>query len=59
MNARAKSYIAIALGMVIAVADVVWTYQSYYDVFWLALGIVILVADIAWIAIDYLLMSGK
>jgi hypothetical protein len=47
-----KSEIAIFMGLVIAVADIYWTYTSYFYVPWLVLGIVILAADIAWIALD-------
>lgn len=53
MKGNLKSWMAMLMGAIIAIADIVWTYQSYYDTFWLALGIVILVADIVWIAIDY------
>ncbi|MGI0100876.1 MAG: hypothetical protein ACREBH_04140 [Candidatus Micrarchaeaceae archaeon] len=54
-----KSYIAILLGIVIAIADIWWTYTSYFDIVWLILGIVILVADVIWIYIDYDLMTAK
>lgn len=58
MKPQTLSYIALFLGAIIAVADVIWTVQSYYDTFWLALGIIIFIADIAWIYIDYDLMKG-
>ncbi|MGD0510977.1 MAG: hypothetical protein ABSA33_04005 [Candidatus Micrarchaeaceae archaeon] len=45
------------MGVIILVADLIWTYQSAYDAFWLALGIVILVADIVWLYIDYSFMK--
>lgn len=59
MAANTKSIVAIALGVVILVADVYWTYTSYYDTLWLALGLLILVADAAWMYIDYDLMRGR
>jgi hypothetical protein len=57
MNNLTKSYIAILMGVIIAIADIIWTYQSYYDITWLVLGIIILVADVIWIYIDYALMN--
>ena len=48
-----KPSLAIAMGIVILVADVYWTYTSYYYTVWLALGIIILIADIVWIYLDY------
>lgn len=57
MNSMTKSYAAILMGVIIAIADVIWTYQSYYDITWLVLGIVIFVADMIWIYIDYSLMT--
>ncbi len=57
MNNRTKSYMAILLGIIIAIADIIWTYQSYYDVTWLVLGIIIFVADIIWLYIDYSFMA--
>lgn len=50
---------AIAMGVIIGIADIIWTYQSAYDAFWLALGIIILVADVIWIAIDLKFMLKK
>ena len=43
------------MGLVILIADIYWTYTSYYDMVWLALGAIILVADIVWIYIDYVM----
>jgi hypothetical protein len=57
MNGRIKSWLAMLMGVIILVADLIWTYQSAYDAFWLALGIVILVADIVWLYIDYSFMK--
>lgn len=48
-----KPSLAIVMGIIILVADIYWTYTSYYDTIWLALGIIILVADIIWIYLDY------
>lgn len=53
MNRKLKSNIAIAMGIIILVADIYWTYTSYYSILWLALGVIILVADIIWIYLDY------
>ena len=58
MNNNMKSYIAILMGVVIAIADILWLIQSTYDLYWVALGIVIFVADIIWIYIDYSFMAG-
>jgi hypothetical protein len=44
---------AIVMGIVILVADVYWTYTSYYDMVWLLLGIIIFLADLVWIYLDY------
>ena len=52
-----KSQIAILMGIIIAVADLYWTYTSYTDVVWLGLGVVIFVADVVWLAIDFNLMA--
>jgi hypothetical protein len=48
-----KSQLAILMGLIIAVADVYWTYTSYTDVVWLGLGVVIFVADVVWLVIDF------
>jgi hypothetical protein len=52
-----KSRIAIMMGIIIAVADVYWTYTSYTDVVWLGLGVIIFVADLVWLTIDSNLME--
>lgn len=59
MKGNMKSWIAILMGIIILVADLFWTYQSYYDITWLALGIVIALADIIWLVVDWSLMSGR
>jgi hypothetical protein len=57
MKGNIKSWIAIFMGIVILIADLYWTYTSYYDALWLALGLVIFVADVIWIYIDYSFMK--
>ncbi len=57
MKSSVKSWLAILMGIVILVADLYWTYTSYFDATWLALGIVIAVADVAWLLIDWSLMK--
>lgn len=57
MNARIQSYLAILMGVIIAIADLLWLQQSLYDPYWVALGVIIFVADIIWIVIDYNLMT--
>jgi len=57
MKALTKSYLAILMGIIIAIADIIWTYQSYYDITWLVLGIIIFIADVIWIYLDYDLMT--
>ena len=48
-----RKTIAVAMGVIIGVADIIWTYQSYYDTFWLALGIIILLADLVWLYLEF------
>jgi len=55
-NNMMKSQIGLLMGMIIAVADLYWTYTSYPDSLWLALGAIIFVADIVWLAMDSGLM---
>jgi hypothetical protein len=57
VKGNVKSWIAIVMGIVILVADIIWTYQSTFDTLWLALGIIIFIADIIWLLIDYDLMK--
>ena len=57
MKNEAKSKLAILMGIVILIADLYWTYTSYYDAVWLALGIIIFIADIIWLYLDYDLMK--
>ena len=57
MNGKVKSYIAILMGIIIAVADLIWLAQSTYVPFWVALGIIIFLADVIWLYIDYSFMA--
>ena len=59
MKAKAKSWLAILMGIIILVADIYWTYTSSYDTTWLALGIVIFIADMVWLLADWSLMKGQ
>jgi hypothetical protein len=53
MKSNTRSNISILMGILIAIADIYWTWTSYYDSTWLALGIIILIADIIWLYIDW------
>ena len=52
MGSMMKSNISIVMGIIIGLADIYWTYTSYFDTLWLALGIIIFIADIVWLWID-------
>ncbi len=52
MDGKTRHNVAIAMGIVIAVADLYWTYTSAYDALWLALGVIIFLADIIWLYVD-------
>ena len=54
-----KSIVAIAMGIIIILADIYWLIvgNSYQYLPWLVAGIVIFVASIIWIYIDYDLMK--
>jgi hypothetical protein len=52
-----KSQIGLLMGVIIAIADLYWTYTSYPDSLWLALGAIIFVADLVWLAMDIGLMK--
>jgi hypothetical protein len=56
--ANMKSVIAIAMGVVIILADIAWLIidGSYTYTPWLVLGIVILLASLIWLAMDFSLM---
>ena len=58
MNKGTKSNIAILMGLIIAIADIYWTYTSYNVPIWLWLGIIIFIADIVWLWADISLMKG-
>jgi len=59
VDSKLKSYLAIAMGIVILLADVYWLVvgSSYTYPPWLAAGIIIFVADLAWLWVDYDLMK--
>jgi hypothetical protein len=44
------------MGVIIAIADLYWTYTSYPDSLWLTLGAIIFIADLVWLALDFNLM---
>lgn len=50
--ADAKGAIAVAMGVIIGLLDIYWTYTSYFNATWLAIGIVIFVADLVWLWVD-------
>ena len=52
-----KSYLAILLGVIIAILDLWWTYASIGYQPWETVGIVIFVATVIWIYLDYSLMK--
>jgi hypothetical protein len=58
MKAALKSWLAILMGVIIAVVDIIWIYQSTGVPIWVEEGIIILVADVIWIYLDYSLMKG-
>jgi len=59
MHQKAKSSIAILMGIVILASDVAWLLigASYTYAPWLAMGIVIFVASLAWLVVDFSLMK--
>ena len=58
MKSSMRSWLAIIMGVIIAIADIVWIYQSWPVPVWIAEGVIILVADIVWIFLDYSLMKN-
>ena len=58
VDSKSKSYLAIAMGIVILLADIYWLAvgNSYAYPPWLAAGIIIFVADLLWLWVDYDLM---
>ncbi len=52
MTGGTRRNLALLMGLIIIVADLYWTYTSYFDPLWLALGVVILVASVLWIVVD-------
>lgn len=59
MDSKSKSWLAIAMGIVIILADIYWSVvgASYTYPPWLAAGIIIFVASLVWIWVDYDLMK--
>ena len=57
MAKSAKSMLALLMGVIIIIADLYWTYTSYYDLTWLALGVIIFIATIIWLVLDWDWMS--
>jgi hypothetical protein len=57
MGGNMRGKLAILMGLVIAIADIYWTYTSSYDMLWVALGAIIFVADIVWLYIDWWMMK--
>jgi hypothetical protein len=57
MSGNMNGKLAILMGIVIAVADVYWTYTSSYDMLWVALGVIIFIADMIWLYIDWGMMK--
>ncbi len=54
-----KGGLAVLMGVVIGIADIYWTYTSYFDTTWLALGVVIFIADLIWLWVDISFMKKK
>jgi hypothetical protein len=63
MSTKAKSILAILMGVVIIIMDIFWLvypvsgFYSYQVFPWLDAGIVILIASIIWIVLDFSLME--
>ncbi len=53
MDGKVREKLSFLMGVIIAVADIYWTYTSYFDTLWLALGVIILAADLFWIYLDW------
>ena len=53
MDGKTKHMLGLLMGVIIAIADIYWTYTSYFDTLWLSLGIVILIADLVWLYLDW------
>ena len=52
MNNKSRRMLTLLMGVIIAAADIYWTYTSYVYPIWLALGIIILAADLVWLYLD-------
>jgi len=59
MSNKAKSYLAILIGVIIVILDLWWTYASYPYEPWVAVGVVIFVASLIWTYLDYNLMKKQ
>jgi len=57
LDSKSKSYLAIAMGIIILIADVYWLADSYMVPHWLIAGVIIFVASLVWIWVDYDLMK--
>lgn len=53
MAGKNNMLISKAAGVVIILADLYWTYTSYWNRQWLALGIIIFIASIVWLYFDF------
>ncbi len=52
-----KSYLAILMGVIIAILDLWWTYASIGYQPWETVGVIIFIATVIWIYLDYSLMK--
>jgi hypothetical protein len=52
MAAPMKLRVSVLMGIIIALADIYWSYTSYMNPIWLALGVIIFIADMIWLWID-------
>lgn len=58
MKMQIKSWLAILMGIIIAIADLAWLFDgSTYDMTWVAFAVVIFIADVVWLYIDYSMMK--
>ncbi len=52
VDPKTRRTLAMLMGVIIAVADLYWTYTSMYYTQWLLLGVIIFAADLVWICLD-------
>lgn len=57
MAGKALSWIGIAMGVIIFILDVYWTYVARVVPMFLAIGAIIAIADLVWIGTDAVLMK--